>query len=176
MALPRFKDLGFFNGSASSLSFKDALSSASPTSVSFPDLKISSHCGLPALWISEGEIQALTAPFEFTLLGRGIFMAGWCLFAADPCGVSAPVFGLLAFSLPLFYWITWEVGGCLGPSSFPIYNSCFVEDGLVDFGEFISKNLRVYLACELVFFFVSSYKKPAGFFRLGFLPLSSIRK
>ncbi|KAL0917826.1 hypothetical protein M5K25_012921 [Dendrobium thyrsiflorum] len=47
------------------------------------------------------------------------------------------------------------------------HSGCFVEKRLVDFGEFISRNLRVYLACELVFFFVSSYKNLRVFFVLA---------
>jgi len=47
MSFNRLKDPGFFNGST--LSFKDALSSASYSSVSFPDLKIYFHRGLPTL-------------------------------------------------------------------------------------------------------------------------------
>ncbi|KAL0922157.1 hypothetical protein M5K25_006122 [Dendrobium thyrsiflorum] len=72
---------------------------------------------------------------------------------------------LLAFPLPLFFWLTWNY--CWVISSFPIYSGCFVEKRLVDFGEFISRNLRVYLACELVFFFVSSYKSLRVFFVLA---------
>ncbi|KAL0908865.1 hypothetical protein M5K25_023376 [Dendrobium thyrsiflorum] len=60
---------GFLFGS-SSLSFKDALSGVSPSSVDFPDLKVSSHRGMPALWISEAEIQSLATPFEFALMGK----------------------------------------------------------------------------------------------------------
>ncbi|KAH0465755.1 hypothetical protein IEQ34_005858 [Dendrobium chrysotoxum] len=70
MASIRLRDPVFLNGSSSSLSFKEALFGASPSSTSFPDLKISSHRGLPALWISEAEIQALAAPFEFALVGK----------------------------------------------------------------------------------------------------------
>ncbi|KAL0911971.1 hypothetical protein M5K25_017911 [Dendrobium thyrsiflorum] len=66
-----------------------------------------------------------------------LWLAG-AFWAAVPCDVWLLCYGLLAFSLPLFYWLTWEVSGCLFPSSFPIYIGCFVENGLVDFGEFIS--------------------------------------
>ncbi|KAH0467595.1 hypothetical protein IEQ34_002628 [Dendrobium chrysotoxum] len=36
----------------------------------FPKLKITTYHGLPLIWISEKEIIALAAPFEFTLIGK----------------------------------------------------------------------------------------------------------
>ncbi|KAL0907377.1 hypothetical protein M5K25_021783 [Dendrobium thyrsiflorum] len=52
-----------------SRSFRDALSGVSSLS-EFPDLKLSSCHGLPALWISDEEMRALAVPFEFTLVGK----------------------------------------------------------------------------------------------------------
>ncbi|PKU77969.1 hypothetical protein MA16_Dca011589 [Dendrobium catenatum] len=64
MAALRVQDLGFLNGISSSRSFRDAFSGLSPAASAFPDLKISTHQGLPSLWISEVEILALVAQFE----------------------------------------------------------------------------------------------------------------
>ncbi|KAL0929055.1 hypothetical protein M5K25_000995 [Dendrobium thyrsiflorum] len=97
-------------------------------------------------------------PWDSLLLNRGLFCGLLVSF-----GLLFRVvfwlmcYGLMAFSLPLFYWLTWEVGGYLFPSSFPIYYGCFVEDGLVDFGEFISikpeglSSLRASLLLRLLF-------------------------
>ncbi|KAI0522899.1 hypothetical protein KFK09_005288 [Dendrobium nobile] len=60
----------FLFGKCSSRIFKDALAGASQGLPSFPDLKISSHRGSPALWISEEEINSLVIPFEFSLVGK----------------------------------------------------------------------------------------------------------
>ncbi|KAL0916697.1 hypothetical protein M5K25_014226 [Dendrobium thyrsiflorum] len=68
----RLVNLGFLMGKPSSRSFKDALANDSHSS-SFPELKISSHRGMPSLWISEGEILALAAPFEFALVVCRVF-------------------------------------------------------------------------------------------------------
>ncbi|KAH0460522.1 hypothetical protein IEQ34_011185 [Dendrobium chrysotoxum] len=38
------------------------------SSVVFPEMKASLHRGLPSLWISEEEVLALVAPFEFLLI------------------------------------------------------------------------------------------------------------
>ncbi|KAL0906649.1 hypothetical protein M5K25_025161 [Dendrobium thyrsiflorum] len=65
----RLVDPGFLIGKASSRSFKDALANDSHSS-NFPELKITSHRGMPSLWISEGEILAHAAPFEFALVGK----------------------------------------------------------------------------------------------------------
>ncbi|KAH0454618.1 hypothetical protein IEQ34_016542 [Dendrobium chrysotoxum] len=46
------------------------MSGASHSSVSFLDLKISSHRGVPSLWISEEEILTLAAPFKFALVSK----------------------------------------------------------------------------------------------------------
>ncbi|KAL0906918.1 hypothetical protein M5K25_025450 [Dendrobium thyrsiflorum] len=69
MASNRLRDPSFLNGN-SSRSFKDALAGSSLSSSSFPYLKISLHRGLPALLIFEAEINALTVPFEFALVGK----------------------------------------------------------------------------------------------------------
>ncbi|PKU74762.1 hypothetical protein MA16_Dca004953 [Dendrobium catenatum] len=69
MASSRLRDPGFLPGS-SSLSFKEALSGSSSISMVFPELKVSSFRGMPSLWISEMEIEALAAPFEFALVGK----------------------------------------------------------------------------------------------------------
>ncbi|KAL0913285.1 hypothetical protein M5K25_016733 [Dendrobium thyrsiflorum] len=68
MATKRFADLGFLDGSVKSRSFVEALSGSSSDN-RFPDVKISSFRGLPSLWISEQEIRALAAPFQFALVG-----------------------------------------------------------------------------------------------------------
>ncbi|KAI0496695.1 hypothetical protein KFK09_023019 [Dendrobium nobile] len=63
----RLFDGGFLNGKPSSKSFREALSgNISP----FFELKISTHRGLPLLWISEAEILSLAAPFNFALVGK----------------------------------------------------------------------------------------------------------
>ncbi|KAL0912418.1 hypothetical protein M5K25_018388 [Dendrobium thyrsiflorum] len=68
MAVNRLHDPGFLEGSLKSRSFVEALA-ASPTYDAFPELKPSSFRGIPSLWISEAEILALAAPFQFTLVG-----------------------------------------------------------------------------------------------------------
>ncbi|KAL0905898.1 hypothetical protein M5K25_024346 [Dendrobium thyrsiflorum] len=68
MASSRLRDPGFLSGASSAISFKDAMSGAISSSYSFPDLQLSSHRGLPALLISEEELSALAAPFEFALV------------------------------------------------------------------------------------------------------------
>ncbi|KAL0912109.1 hypothetical protein M5K25_018059 [Dendrobium thyrsiflorum] len=60
-------DVGFLAGNSSLKSFRDALSG---NCSSFPDLKISTHRGLPSLWISEAEVLSLALPFEFSLVGK----------------------------------------------------------------------------------------------------------
>ncbi|KAL0906811.1 hypothetical protein M5K25_025335 [Dendrobium thyrsiflorum] len=70
MASTRLRDPDFLCGASPTLSFKDVLHGASSSSVSFPNLRISSHRGLPALLISEEEISSLAAPFEFALVGK----------------------------------------------------------------------------------------------------------
>ncbi|KAL0928261.1 hypothetical protein M5K25_000134 [Dendrobium thyrsiflorum] len=47
--------------------------SSSSFSTPFPDLKVTTHCGMAALWISEEEIEALVVPFQFTLVGKFTF-------------------------------------------------------------------------------------------------------
>ncbi|KAI0495640.1 hypothetical protein KFK09_021943 [Dendrobium nobile] len=59
---------GFLNENSSSGSFLEVLSGASP-SAEFPDLRLTTHRGLPSLWISEEEVLALVKPFEFSLIG-----------------------------------------------------------------------------------------------------------
>ncbi|KAL0918420.1 hypothetical protein M5K25_010427 [Dendrobium thyrsiflorum] len=67
----RLRDPGFLRGASSTISFKDALSGVAASSPSsFPDLKLSSHRGLPALIISDEELSALAAPFDFALVGK----------------------------------------------------------------------------------------------------------
>ncbi|KAL0915877.1 hypothetical protein M5K25_013341 [Dendrobium thyrsiflorum] len=67
MAGSKLVDVGFLAGNSSSKSFHDALSGSFS---SFPDLKISTHRGLPSLWISEAEVLSLALPFEFSLVGK----------------------------------------------------------------------------------------------------------
>ncbi|KAH0470079.1 hypothetical protein IEQ34_001637 [Dendrobium chrysotoxum] len=69
MVVKRLKDPSFLDGSSVSRSFKEALSGLSSSS-NFFNLKITSHCGMPFLWISEDEIHALAVPFEFSLVGK----------------------------------------------------------------------------------------------------------
>ncbi|KAL0926292.1 hypothetical protein M5K25_002509 [Dendrobium thyrsiflorum] len=69
MAVNRVDDPGFLENKFKSRSFRDALSGASSSS-DFPDLKLSSCHGLPALWISDDEMRALAIPFEFALVGK----------------------------------------------------------------------------------------------------------
>ncbi|KAI0516044.1 hypothetical protein KFK09_008716 [Dendrobium nobile] len=52
-----------------SRSFKDVISGKSSTS-SFPDLKPTTHCGMISQWVSEEEVFALAAPFQFALIGK----------------------------------------------------------------------------------------------------------
>ncbi|KAL0927433.1 hypothetical protein M5K25_001601 [Dendrobium thyrsiflorum] len=67
MAGSKFVDAGFLAGNSSSKSFCDALSGSVS---SFPDLKISTHRGMPSLWISNAEVLSLALPFEFLLVGK----------------------------------------------------------------------------------------------------------
>ncbi|KAL0923494.1 hypothetical protein M5K25_007553 [Dendrobium thyrsiflorum] len=64
---PKLCDPGFLVGSSSSRSFLDVLANSSPGN-DFPKLRVSSFRGLPSLWISELEIQALAIPFQFSLV------------------------------------------------------------------------------------------------------------
>ncbi|KAL0904232.1 hypothetical protein M5K25_026316 [Dendrobium thyrsiflorum] len=68
MAVSRLNDPGFLSVKASR-SFLDVVSGSS-SSDGFPDLKCTSHRGLPSLWIFEAEILALAAPFQFSLIGK----------------------------------------------------------------------------------------------------------
>ncbi|KAH0457530.1 hypothetical protein IEQ34_012845 [Dendrobium chrysotoxum] len=68
MAPNRLSDPGFLGGSLNSRLFLEALA-VSSSSANFLDLKTSTFCGLPSLWISEQEIQALAVPFQFSLVG-----------------------------------------------------------------------------------------------------------
>ncbi|KAL0910455.1 hypothetical protein M5K25_021440 [Dendrobium thyrsiflorum] len=67
MAGNRNCDQGFLGGFMISRSFLDALY-GSTSDVLFFDLKPSTFCGLPSLWISEEEILALAAPLQFALV------------------------------------------------------------------------------------------------------------
>ncbi|KAL0911338.1 hypothetical protein M5K25_019472 [Dendrobium thyrsiflorum] len=67
MAGSKLVDAGFLAGNSSSKSFRDALSGSFS---SFPDLKISTHRGMPSMWISEAEVLSLALPFEFSLVGK----------------------------------------------------------------------------------------------------------
>ncbi|KAL0928477.1 hypothetical protein M5K25_000361 [Dendrobium thyrsiflorum] len=67
MAVKQVNDPGFLNDSFKSRSFVDALS-GSPSS-GFPNLRQCTFHGLPSLWISEDEILALAAPFQYALVG-----------------------------------------------------------------------------------------------------------
>ncbi|KAH0464715.1 hypothetical protein IEQ34_004818 [Dendrobium chrysotoxum] len=66
MVVNWLNDLGFLDGKPKSSSFKEALSGAS-SSPDFLDLNFSTCYGLPSLWISDVELLALAAPFEFAL-------------------------------------------------------------------------------------------------------------
>ncbi|KAL0927806.1 hypothetical protein M5K25_002017 [Dendrobium thyrsiflorum] len=127
--------------------------------------------GFPAGWLFLGCRLGLCAVFWGLFSGSSVLpflLKPWLflddLWLAGAIGGCCPVssFGLLCLAVGLlpspFLLANVEVYGCWFTSSFPIYIGYFVEMRLVDFGEFISINLRVYLACELVFFFVSSYK------------------
>ncbi|KAI0488610.1 hypothetical protein KFK09_028449 [Dendrobium nobile] len=61
-------DPGFLAGKQSK-SFKEVLS-GSDESKGFPDYRISSIRGMPALWFSEDEFLHLAKPFEFALVGK----------------------------------------------------------------------------------------------------------
>ncbi|XP_020678725.1 uncharacterized protein LOC110096915 [Dendrobium catenatum] len=61
-------DPGFLAGK-SSKSFKDALSGPVDANV-FPDLRVSTIRGMPALWFSEDEFMHLAKPFDFALVGK----------------------------------------------------------------------------------------------------------
>ncbi|KAI0530955.1 hypothetical protein KFK09_000504 [Dendrobium nobile] len=61
-------DAGFLAGK-SSKSFKDALSGPVDANV-FPDLRVSTIRGMPALWFSEDEFMHLAKPFDFALVGK----------------------------------------------------------------------------------------------------------
>ncbi|KAL0914254.1 hypothetical protein M5K25_014580 [Dendrobium thyrsiflorum] len=65
---PKLCDPGFLGGSSSSRSFLDVLANSS-FDTDFPELRVSSFRGLPSLWISKQEIQALAVPFQFSLVG-----------------------------------------------------------------------------------------------------------
>ncbi|KAL0927250.1 hypothetical protein M5K25_001413 [Dendrobium thyrsiflorum] len=69
MAVNRLDDPGFLENNFKSRSFCDALSGVSSLS-DFPELKLSSRHGLPALWISDEKMRALAVPFEFALVGK----------------------------------------------------------------------------------------------------------
>ncbi|KAL0914945.1 hypothetical protein M5K25_015337 [Dendrobium thyrsiflorum] len=69
MTAGRVRDPGFLDGVPKSRSFREVLSGL-PSSSDFPDLVVSSLHGLPALMISEDEMSALVAPFEFALVGK----------------------------------------------------------------------------------------------------------
>ncbi|KAL0928116.1 hypothetical protein M5K25_002357 [Dendrobium thyrsiflorum] len=64
----RVCDPGYLGGSVKSKSFVDALAGSSAHG-GFAELKPSTFCGIPSLWISEDEILALVAPFQFALVG-----------------------------------------------------------------------------------------------------------
>ncbi|PKU68744.1 hypothetical protein MA16_Dca014214 [Dendrobium catenatum] len=64
----RLCDPGFLDGSFKSRSFLEALAGCSSVG-GFSDLKPSSFRGLPSLWISEDEINALALSFIFSLSG-----------------------------------------------------------------------------------------------------------
>ncbi|PKU71627.1 hypothetical protein MA16_Dca004469 [Dendrobium catenatum] len=60
-------DPGFLEGSSSFRSFLYVLSGSSVAS--FPELRVSSFRGIPSLWSSDEEINALVVPFQFSLVG-----------------------------------------------------------------------------------------------------------
>ncbi|KAH0467311.1 hypothetical protein IEQ34_004549 [Dendrobium chrysotoxum] len=68
MVVNRFGDPSFLDGSFESRSFVDVLAGSS-SNVCFPELKPSSFCGLPSLWILEEEILGLAAPIQYALVG-----------------------------------------------------------------------------------------------------------
>ncbi|KAL0908366.1 hypothetical protein M5K25_022856 [Dendrobium thyrsiflorum] len=65
----RLKDPGFLDEKAKSRSFRDILTGDSSSPV-FPLLKVASHHGMPALFISDEEMLSLALPFEFALVGK----------------------------------------------------------------------------------------------------------
>ncbi|KAL0920089.1 hypothetical protein M5K25_009197 [Dendrobium thyrsiflorum] len=67
MAAIRVCDPGFLGGSMKSKSFVDDLVGSSALG-GFAELKPSTFRGTPSLWISEDEILALAAPFQFALV------------------------------------------------------------------------------------------------------------
>ncbi|KAH0451871.1 hypothetical protein IEQ34_019170 [Dendrobium chrysotoxum] len=69
MAMNRMVDPGFLAGSSKLCSFLDALS-GNFSNANFPHLKVTSFHGLPSLWISEEEILAIVATFQFTLVAQ----------------------------------------------------------------------------------------------------------
>ncbi|KAL0921061.1 hypothetical protein M5K25_008092 [Dendrobium thyrsiflorum] len=99
------------------------------------------HTGQPSNSCPDSRISFLQLYFKFILDKAEPWLFRWLVgafWAAVPCGVLAPVLWAVGLLPPPFLLANVEVGGCLFPSSFPIYYGCFVEDGLVDFGEFIS--------------------------------------
>ncbi|KAL0908199.1 hypothetical protein M5K25_022677 [Dendrobium thyrsiflorum] len=69
MAGNRLLDPIFLDGVSQSRSFREVLSRTSSSST-FSALKVSSCHGIPALLISDAELNALAAPFEFALVGK----------------------------------------------------------------------------------------------------------
>ncbi|KAL0911913.1 hypothetical protein M5K25_017849 [Dendrobium thyrsiflorum] len=65
---PILADPGFLSSVNKSRSFKDVIAGASASS--FPDLRPTTHCGLTSLWVSEEEVLALAAPFQYALVGK----------------------------------------------------------------------------------------------------------
>ncbi|KAH0453055.1 hypothetical protein IEQ34_017379 [Dendrobium chrysotoxum] len=70
---PKVCDPSFLEVSASSRSFLDVLTGSFAVS-NFPELRVSSFHGIPSLWISEQEISALAAPFQFSLAVYNCYM------------------------------------------------------------------------------------------------------
>ncbi|KAL0917130.1 hypothetical protein M5K25_012177 [Dendrobium thyrsiflorum] len=68
MAVIRISDPGFLDGAFKSRSFADALAGSSSNGC-FPELKRTTFCGLPSLWISDEDILALAEPFQYALVG-----------------------------------------------------------------------------------------------------------
>ncbi|KAI0497572.1 hypothetical protein KFK09_020803 [Dendrobium nobile] len=65
---PKLADHGFLGISNPSRSFLQVLSGSSASN-DFPKLRVSSFRGMHSLWISDDEIEALTVPFQFALVG-----------------------------------------------------------------------------------------------------------
>ncbi|KAL0923760.1 hypothetical protein M5K25_007832 [Dendrobium thyrsiflorum] len=104
-------------------------------------------------------------------LSYGLWDSCWVTVLVPSVGVLCCLLGLVSWLLGFPFFLLFRDPFSAVAEAFlagwAAVPGCFVERRLVDFGEFISRNLRVYLACELVFFFVSPYKNLRVFFVLA---------